>query len=510
MLEKMKISISELVHMFVGIGIMLFGRMLPAPSIIVDASEKMINMGFPQVDGGVLISITPVGMTVITLFVGVVYLWTTVDTMWPSFLGVILLGMSNYAPMPVVLKQFMGNPMVVMIFFLFIFAAILVKSNISTYLARWFMAHPKVQGRPWLFTASILLATYFVAFLEQVTACFLMLPVLFIVFEAVGFKKGDKYVTFMVTNVIIMALLSFASDPIKGGAFYLLANLQSLAGKATDLNVVPINLAAYLGFAFIISFTCIGVILLLMRFVFRVDVSPLEKIDMNAINKEELPPLSAAQKIIVGLFLFYAVWLLLPGIIGRDNLLGAFMAQNAMAGTMMVTFLACFIRVGGKPVADLHETGQAFSWRTFFLIATAFLLGGAMSGKGTNISIFMEYLLRDHLSGLGMTMLSVAVIILGIAITNFFNSVVAGLVLSPVLLAIANAFGFNAAPVLACFFYVVLIAAATPAGSPFGAILFDQPKWISKKDAAAHAVLMSGVVVAVLIVVGIPLANTIF
>ncbi|WP_291329488.1 SLC13 family permease [Desulfovibrio sp. UCD-KL4C] len=510
MSDKKQINISEMIHLFIGLGIMCFGRMLPAPSMVVETSKRLISMGFPQVDGGTLITITPVGMTVVTLFIGVVYLWTTVDTMWPSFLGVLMLGMSDYAPMPMVLKQFMGNPMVVMIFFLFVFAAILVKSDLSTYLARWFMTHPKVQGRPWMFTASILLATYFVAFLEQVTACFLMLPVLFIVFKAVGFKKGDRYVTFMVTNVIIMALLSFASDPIKAGAFYLLANLQNLAVTAPELGAVPINLATYLVFAFTISFICIGVILFLMRFVFRVDVSPLQNIDMNAINKDKLPPLSGAQKTIIGLFIFYAIWLLLPGIIGRTNQLGAFLGQNALAGTMIVTFLACLIRINGKPVADLQETGKCFSWRTFFLIATAFLLGGAMSGKGTNVSIFMEYMLRGHLSGMGMTMLSVTVIIFAIFITNFFNSVVAGLVLSPVLLAIANAFGFNAAPVIVCFFYVVLIAAATPAGSPFGAILFDQPEWISKKDAAIHAIIMSAVVVIVMIVVGVPLANVLF
>ena len=503
-------SIGPLVHCIIGICIMLFGRYLPAPSMVVEASDKLIAMGFPQVDGGVLLSITPMGMTVVTLFIGVVYLWTAVDTLWPSFLGVLLLGMSSYAPMPKVLSQFMGNPMVVMIFFLFVFASILVKSNISVYIARWFMTHPRVQGRPWLFTIAIMLATYFVAFLEQTTACFLMWPVLYIIFNSVGFKKGDKYVSAMTVNIVIMALLSFASDPIKGGAFYLLANLQSLASKAPELNAVPINLASYLVFSFLISFICMAVILFIMRFILRIDVSPLKNVDMNTINKEKLPPLSIQQKIIVGLFFFYAVWLLTPGIIGRANLIGGFMAANAFGGTMLVTFIACFVRIGGKPVADLQETQKVYPWRTFFLIATAFLMGGAMSGKGTNITLFMEYMLRDHLSGMNMTLLSVAVILIGIVLTNFFNSVVAGLVMTPVLIAIANAFGFNAAPVLACFFYVVLIAAAIPAGSPFAAMLYEQTKWVSKKDVAFHSVLASAIVVLVLIVAGIPMAKMLF
>ena len=67
MSEKKQINISEIVHLCIGLGMMFFGRMLPAPSLVVEASDKLINMGFPQVDGGLLIAITPVGMTVVTL-----------------------------------------------------------------------------------------------------------------------------------------------------------------------------------------------------------------------------------------------------------------------------------------------------------------------------------------------------------------------------------------------------------------------------------------------------------
>ncbi len=508
--ESFSIDKVWLLHVVIGIAIMLFGRFLPPPSMVVPASERLISMGLPQVDGGVLLSITPMGMEIITLFLGVIYLWTAVDTLWPSFLGVMLLGFTTSMPMPQVLSKFMGNPMTVMIFFLLLFAAVIIKSNLAVYLARWFMTRKIVQGKPWLFTATILVATYFVAFLEQTTSCFLIWPVLYIIFDHVGFKKGDKYVSIMIVYTMLMALLSFATDPMKGGAFYLLTNMDSLAKTSADLNIVPMNIALYLVFGLIISFCCIGVLLLVMRYVFRVDVSPLKHIDMRKIETDELPPMSAQQKTTIALFIFYAAWLLLPGIIGRGNAVGGFLAHNALGGSLVVTFLVCFIHIHKRPVADIQQTGAAYPWRTFFLIATAFLLGGAMTGKGTNVTIFMEYLLRDYLSGLGVTTLTIAVIVIGIVVTNFFNSVVAGLVLTPVLLAICNAFHFAANPILACFYYIVLVAAATPAASPFAAILFDNTQWIAKKDVAFHAVIASALVVLVLIAIGMPLSNILF
>lgn len=504
------VDVMRVIHILIGCSIMFFGRFLSAPTMLVPASDKLISMGFPQVDGGVLLSISPIGVTVVTLFIGVIYLWTFVDTLWPGFLGVIMLGMSDYAAMPKVLSMFMGNPMTVMIFFLFAFAAIIIESNLSVYLARWFMTRKLIQGRPWLFTATILFGTYVVAFLEQTTSCFLMWPALYIIFNYVGFKKGDTYVSLMIVYTMMMALLSFATDPIKGGAFYLLSNMQNLAHSAPDLNIQPLNLSIYLLFGFIISLLCIGAMLFAMRFIFRVDVSPLKTLDVEILKKDKLPPLTLRHKIIVGLFFFYALWLLLPGIIGKDNMLGAFLSANALCGTLIIVFLATAIHLKGKPVADLTKTNAVYPWKTYFLVAVAFLLGGAMTSKVTNVSIFMEYLLRDSLYGMSYTTLGIAVIVIGIVLTNFFNSVVAGLVLSPVLLAICDAFGFSSGPIMACFFYVVLIAAATPAASPFAAILYDNSEWISTKDVAKHTVIASGIVVAVLILVGLPLSQILF
>lgn len=501
---------SALIHMAIGIGIMLFGRYLPCPSMVVESSERLIGMGLPQVDGGVLISVTPLGMTTLTIFAGVIYLWATVDTLWPGFLGVLVLGFSDYAPMPVVLGKFMGNPMVVMMFFLFIFAAALIKSNVSAWFARWFMTRDFVRGRPWVFTATILLTSYVVAFFEQTTACFLIWPALYAIFNQAGFKKGDLYVSLMLVYTIIMALLSFASDPIKAGAFVLITNLMSLAANNPALHAPVLNAAAYLFFGVTISLISIACLLLMMRFVFRVDVSPLRGVDPDVLKREPLPPLTRGQKAILVLFFLYAAWLLLPGVIGTANPVGGFLSQNALGGTLLVVLLMSVIRVDGKPVADLTSSGAAYPWRIFFLIAVAFLLGGAMTGKGTNLTIYMEYLLRGALAGMGITALTITVICIGIVLTNFCNSVVLGLVLTPVLLAVCHAFGFTAAPVMACFIFIVLVAACTPAASPFAAILYGNSDWISVRDVGVHAVIASVVVTVVIIAVGIPLSRILF
>ncbi|MFV0438574.1 MAG: SLC13 family permease [Desulfopila sp.] len=508
--KKQKFDVALLIHSIVGIAMMLFGRFLPAPSILVPANEKLQAAGIPLQDGQHLLAISSEGMVIVFLFFGVVYLWTFVDALWPSFLGVLLFGMTSHSTMPQVLNQFMGNPMTVMLFFLFMFAAILMRSNISAYLARWFMTHRVVRGRPWVFTTMILVGTYCVAMLEQTTACFLMWPALYIVFDHVGFKRGDRYVTLMIVNTMMVAILCFATDPFKGGAFYLLNNMNHIAATSPLEGYKTLNIALYLVFSVTISMISIAAILFAMRYIYRVDVSPLKKIDPKILAQDELPPFSLQQKLILGLFILYTMWMLLPGIIGRDSGLGAFLTANAFGGSMVIIFLATSIRLAGKPVADLPVTNQSYPWRTFILIATALLLGGAVTTPVTNVTLFMEFFLKSHLAGLGELTLTILIIVLALIVTNFCNSVVAGLIFTPVILALSSGLGFAAMPIVVCFFYIVLVAAVTPAASPFAAILYDNPDWISRKNVAIHTLVSSVIVMGVVIVVGIPMAKMMF
>ncbi len=504
-------NIARRVHTIIGLIIMFSGYFLPNLTKLVPANDKLLAMGMQAVDGNVLISITDMGMVIAMTFFGVVYLWTFVDTVWPGLLGLAAIIASNVQPAPKLLNLFLGNPMVVMIFFLSIFAAAIIYSGLAQWIAKFLMTRNFVNGRPWVFTATIMVTTYLVAFCDQTTACFLMWPVLFSVFEQVGFKKGDKYVSVMVVYICICALLSFASDPFKGGAFYLLSNLSSLAANSSsDLNAPALNILAYLCFGVLISVVSLALLLFFMRFVYRVDITPLKKIDVEFLKKDPLPPMNGMQITVLATFAGYALWLLLPSIIGTDNIVGAFLHRTHMAASLFAVLAISCIVIKGKPAVDIMTANKFFPWRVLLLFAVALFLVYLLSGKGTNVALYMEYVLRDVLEGMNFTMLSIAVATLGIVLTNFCNSVVLGLMLTPVLIAVANAFGYSSAPMLACFIYAVLIAACTPAASPFAALLYGNTKWADTGTMIKYAVISSAVILGVVICVGMPVANILF
>ena len=42
--------------------------------------------------------ITEVGMTVLGVFIGMVYLWSALDSIWPSLLGLLIISISGFVP----------------------------------------------------------------------------------------------------------------------------------------------------------------------------------------------------------------------------------------------------------------------------------------------------------------------------------------------------------------------------------------------------------------------------
>ena len=66
-----------LIHSLIGVGIMVFFRFLP--------------LNLPEV--------TSIGMEVLGIFIGTLYLWTFVDPLWGSLMSIAMVGLSNYMPM---------------------------------------------------------------------------------------------------------------------------------------------------------------------------------------------------------------------------------------------------------------------------------------------------------------------------------------------------------------------------------------------------------------------------
>jgi sodium-dependent dicarboxylate transporter 2/3/5 len=147
--------------------------------------------------------ITPAGMGVLGLFIGLIILWSFVDMVWPTFLAIVMFGYYAFAIFPQSFQlhgiyeagaQSFGNWIVVYLIGTLLLAVALQEVGTIRRITMWFLTRKFAKQSPWKFTFMFFLAALIIGlFLDVTTIQFFMLFIAYEVFEEVGFKKGDAW-----------------------------------------------------------------------------------------------------------------------------------------------------------------------------------------------------------------------------------------------------------------------------------------------------------------------------
>ncbi len=486
MADKMKSSSMAMIHSAIGIAIMLLFRFLP--------------LSLPEV--------TPTGMEILGIFIGTLYLWTTVDPLWSSVLCIVAIGLSSYAPMPAVLSSAFGAPVVVQMLFMMLFTGALVEEKITLYIGRWFLTRKIVEGRPWVFTFVICVGCYVMSFVMAApfAPIFLFWPIMYGVFQQLGITRNEKYAKLAVILVVFSALFGFPVPPYAGNGLALLSNYRGIAA-ASDSNVV-INDAMYFICTIILGFILIAATILFCKYVFHPDVSKLKEIKVADLNKNPLPPMSLRQKVLALSFCVYVVLMLLPSWLPTVPGM-AFLNANSLGLCLVFVAILAAVHISGEPVMRINRLMQTqVAWPTFFLVTAAILIGNVLTAENTGISAFLNVILTPIFSGMSTVTFVIVLMILLMILTNLCNSLVVGMILQPVILSFCMMNNVNASPIVTLsIFFVLSCAMVTPAASPFAAMLFSNKEWLDAKDMYKYGTALVLMELVGILVIGIPLTN---
>ena len=475
------------IHSIIGVAIMLLFRYLP--------------ISLPQV--------TPIGMEIIGIFIGTLYLWTTVDPVWSSLLSIFMVGASHFAPMNQVLQTAFGNPVVIQMLFIMIVMNALVYNKLTVYIGRFFLTLKINNGRPWVFTTMLMIgAMLMAAFVGPFAPIFLFWPVLYDIFHEIGIKKGEKYASIMIILIAVATLIGFPVPPYSGNGLALLGNYASVTENMG--NQIIINNAAYLVLALIYGFIAIGAIVLFCKFVLRPDVSKLKNLDVDMLKRNPLPPLNGNQKFLAYSFVAYICIMLLPSVFPKLAIM-QFLNQNTYGIALGYSALLCCVSLDTKnhePVMPFGKTMASFAWGTFFLCTTAILLGSVLTTESTGISAFLNFILGPVFTNMSLVTFCIALLVITLFLTNLCNSLVVGMLLQPVIATFCMANGINSAPIIALLIIFVLASAAvTPAASPFAAMIHGNKEWLKSGEIYKYTLMFVAIELILAIVVGIPVAN---
>ncbi len=443
--------------------------------------------------------LTPLGMNLIGIFLGVLYGWIFVEIVWPSMAGLLaLMLIGGYKPMMLLNKSF-GDPVVQMMFFIFVFCATISHYGLSKFISLWFITRKFVQGKPWIFTLTFLGSIFLLGGLTSASpAAIIGWSILYGVCEVCGYKKGDGYPTMMVFGIVFAAQVGMSIIPFKQVPLTVFSAYETMSG-------VGIDYGKYMVIATLICAFSAVFFVLMSKFLFRPDMSKLVDLDVSKLDTEGALQLSKIQKVILLFLILLVVLLLAPNFLPKDLFICRFLKSIGNTGIviLLVTIMAA-IKVDGKALLNFKiMTDKGVTWGIVLLLALVQPLSGAMAKPESGITPFLMELLEPFISGGSPLFFALFIGFAAMLLTQVMNNGAVGVAFMPVLNSYCQATGVAPEIPLIMIVMCVHYAFLTPAASASAALLHGND-WSDTKTiwkTAPSVLLMIYAVTAVVTVV---------
>ena len=479
-LTQKKSSIPHYIHCAIGIAIMLFFQYIPAPA-----------------------PITQLGMDILGQMLGMIYLWTFVDMVWPAFVGIVFFGLRALEVYPnswqnagiyeAGMESF-GHWIALFALGCMILSVALQKTGVIRRITMWFVTRKVAQKSPFLFSMMFLLSTLLVAaFLDCVVAQFLMLGIAHEIFEEFGFKKGDKWPRYMVTFISFTVIIAFAMTPICHSAPLLfMAVYSGITGQTA-------NILSYMAVGVPIGLIIFVLMLLWFKFVIKVDAKDFAKIDFKALEAKRPGPMDSAEKVVSIISIAVMVYWLLHGFLGvfapGSGLYAAMDRFTDTSPLFLAIALLAIIQVKGEPILSLRRDLAKVDWGTYLFLASMMMIASSMGESTTGIGAFIAAKVVPLVAGMSPFLVVTLIACMACIITNFFNNIPAGIIFTSVGVPMAMEMGINP--------YIVVVAICIGANLAFTIPPAFVPVGVAYSDpyCKGSTVLKNGLVMTVICVV---------
>lgn len=447
--------------------------------------------------------ITPLGMKILGVFLGVLYGWIFIDLIWPSIFGFVALGLAGFSSVTAVFASGIGNQQLVMILITMVFAGALEEAGFTDFLSTWLLKRQLFRKSPWWLLAGILLVAYILGVLgAAMAAVFLLWSIVLNIGKMSGLPNKDPLMSFCIMMIVIASFSGSLILPFHGGALI-------YAGFFTQATGITISYVPFIIFGFVMTAVCCVLMFLIGRFALKLDVSQFILPD-EVIAELDAKQSTISQKISFVVLILFIATLLLPELI--PFLPGAaLLSALGLVGISLIAILVLnFIVIDGSPVINLEQVfSKHVQWPLLLLLAVTFPLADGLKSADSGIMATVSQYLLPVFSGMGVTAFMIlAMVVLGL-ITQVTHNIVLGAMFIPFLCPLCAQMGGNQITLWFMIYLILNAAYATPAASMQSAMVHGHAM-MDKKIAYLLGFTFVGVNIVVLAVIGIPLGNLLF
>ena len=421
--------------------------------------------------------ITPIGMRVVGIFLGMVYMWSTIGTLWPSVLGLFLValtGIGGDGGFNGVWLNAVGNYTVLLTLFAMVLFGAVDEVGDTKYIAKWLLTRQIFKGRPWVFLGIFYFTCFVLSTLvSPIAGLIIMWPISLRIVEVMGLTREDKMWNFFFVGMFLVMTLGQPFFPFMGAQLIPISAFQAMTAAMGTPMTFP--MVGYMIVDFVMTFLVMCVYLLAIKLL-RVDISKLKAIDPAIVEETmPLPKMNMQQKAFLWMIPIYLAALLIPSFI-KGNPISDFLNYCGVLG-VTVAFVVFFLiaRYEGKPMLNFQEVAyKQMNWGIFFMIAAAVYVASSLSSPTTGVSSWLVVVLNPLLGGQPEMVFVALMLTVALIITNFANNAAMAVVLMPVVIQFSNQIGIHPLPVAMGVVLMVFVAMLTPAASPHAGMMWGR------------------------------------
>lgn len=389
-------------------------------------------------------TLTPVGMKLLGLFIGVVYGYSTCEIIWPSFLAIILFGLSGYHDsVTSAITAMMGGELVFQILVQQFTAGAIVIYGFGKWFVRKTLSMKCFQGKPIFYTWCFMFVFMWACIVLETISTYLLLYAIWTdIADSCGYSKDSSFRYYGFGGILVSLMLGVSMMPYKGWQLGLATSWAQITG-------VSINLGGMLCMTAVIGVTVITLYTILGAKLFQVDFSIMKAFDVEKLGEESAVLRPRAKRIII----VYMVVMLLSIFAGtfRSNAFADFLNnQLTITGLYCLCFIILIMLPSGEgdgkaaiSFNDIKHSDIAISWPVIMMCAVTIPLASAMTKDVTGIMPWLTGLFAPLFAGKSPVFILVFIVVVMEILTNVGSNIAMGNAMIPVVAPFVMASGAN-------------------------------------------------------------------
>jgi len=446
--------------------------------------------------------LTHQGMQAVGIFIGLLWAWTFVDFIWPSFLGMIAVGYTGFMTVDQAFTAGFGNTTTIMVAAVFVLAAYMTSTGICKTVSYWFVTRKACVGKPYMFMFFFFLSLYILGGTAGTVAAYIIgWAIVYSVSDLLGYQKGDGFPAALLVGCVLSAMLGATVFPFRAFAVMALNNARNLVGL--DCSFIEWAVPSFCA-----SFVAMILYILAIKYIFRPDTSKfIAGGDVFEEFRKELV-LTKEQKVAIVLMCVVIVVASIPGFLPAGNPVKVFMAKLSIGPLIAMALGVLYaIHKKGDPIIDYPaHMRSGIDWATIVMLAASFPVASMMQHADSGVTTLINNFLTNMLGDFSPFMISIFFVVFTAIATQVAHNLVMMIVLAPIICNLSVVMGFNPMPALMMLAFAANCGIATAGASVMGAMLFANREWIPTGQCFKFS--WTGVLMCIIgmCVLGIPIA----